>query len=96
MPKKKRAAKSEKTDWDKTFEVIIGTVLAFAVVAIIFAGFYFVFGTLKRSMSANVVEGVITQTITTSDWGIITILTAFVVCIIVYFVFKKEFIKIKN
>jgi len=93
---KKKISKSDKTDWNKTVEVMIGTILAFAAVAVIFAGFYLVFGTLKRSMSANAVQGTISQIVTTNDWAIITLLTAFVVCLIIYFVFKKEIIKITN
>jgi len=81
----------EKTDWKKLFEIGIGTIMAFAAIAVIFAVMYFTFGLLRGVTGAAVSD---VSDLGVSGWLVITVLTAVIVLLILKALIKKGFIKI--
>lgn len=92
MPKKK--SKAENTDWGKFMEIVIGTVMAFAVIAIVFAGLYLGFGLIKKTITPNAVEGVYSGSAGIIEWVIITIVTGLIVATIIKKMISKGIIKV--
>ena len=77
--------KIEKTNWGKFFEIVLGTVMAFAAIAIVFAGLYLTFGFIKKGFASGNAVSNLSSYVGTFEWVLITIITAIIVAV----AFKK-------
>ncbi|MEK6925983.1 MAG: hypothetical protein AABW50_01755 [Nanoarchaeota archaeon] len=76
-------------NFPKLFEIFIGLLITFSIIAVIFAGLYYTFGFVKKSLNANLIYTDIENLIGPSDWVLITLAASFIMIAIFWFFQKK-------
>lgn len=95
MPRKKsRKKEADEVDFGKLFEIILGTVMAFAAIAVVFAIMYFTFGFVKGGLNGNAIASL--SEVSFFDWLITILLTLAVVGLIARKLIKKGVIELKK